>query len=33
MPDEPQPTTNDRELATKIVAAYVRRNQIGADQC
>jgi predicted transcriptional regulator len=32
MPDEPQSTTLGRELATKIVAAYVRRNQIGADQ-
>lgn len=32
MPDEPPSTTIDRELATKIVAAYVRRNQIGADQ-
>src|ERR1041385_4456587 len=32
MSDELQSTTIDRELATKIVAAYVRRNQIGADQ-
>ena len=32
MPDESHSTTYDRELATKIVAAYVRRNQIGADQ-
>jgi MucR family transcriptional regulator, transcriptional regulator of exopolysaccharide biosynthesis len=32
MPDEPQSTILNRELATKIVAAYVRRNQIGADQ-
>jgi predicted transcriptional regulator len=30
MPDEPQ--SHDRELTTNIVAAYVRRNQIGADQ-
>jgi predicted transcriptional regulator len=32
MADEPQSTILNRELATKIVAAYVRRNQIGADQ-
>jgi predicted transcriptional regulator len=32
MPDEPPSPTLDRELTTKIVAAYVRRNQIGADQ-
>ena len=32
MPDESHSTDVDRELATKIVAAYVRRNQIGADQ-
>lgn len=32
MPDGSQSTTLGRELATKIVAAYVRRNQIGADQ-
>ena len=32
MPDE-QPTASvDRELASRIVAAYVRRNQIGSDQ-
>src|SRR5947208_1087136 len=32
MQDE-QPTASvDRELATQIVAAYVRRNQIGSDQ-
>ena len=32
MPDE-QPTSSvDRELATQIVAAYLRRNQIGPDQ-
>ena len=32
MPNEPQSPTLDRELTTNIVAAYVRRNQIGADQ-
>jgi predicted transcriptional regulator len=32
MPDEPPPPTLDTELTTNIVAAYVRRNQIGADQ-
>lgn len=32
MPEESHSTDVDRELATKIVAAYVRRNQIGADQ-
>lgn len=32
MPEEPPPPTLDRELTTNIVAAYVRRNQIGADQ-
>jgi predicted transcriptional regulator len=32
MPDEAQSTTINRELATKIVAAYLRRNQIGPDQ-
>jgi predicted transcriptional regulator len=32
MPDNQPPQPVDRELATKIVAAYVRRNQIGADQ-
>jgi predicted transcriptional regulator len=32
MPDEPQSPTLDRELTTNIVAAYVRRNQIGSDQ-
>ena len=32
MPDEPPPPTLDRELTTNIVAAYVRRNQIGTDQ-
>jgi hypothetical protein len=32
MPDEPPSPTLDRELTTNIVAAYVRRNQIGADQ-
>jgi predicted transcriptional regulator len=32
MPDEPQSPTPDIELTTNIVAAYVRRNQIGADQ-
>jgi predicted transcriptional regulator len=32
MPNEPQSPTLDRELTTNIVAAYVRHNQIGADQ-
>jgi predicted transcriptional regulator len=32
MPDEPPPPTLDRERTTNIVAAYVRHNQIGADQ-
>jgi MucR family transcriptional regulator, transcriptional regulator of exopolysaccharide biosynthesis len=32
MPAEAQSTTMNRELAMKIVAAYVRRNQIAADQ-
>src|SRR5260370_22647384 len=32
MPDEQPPGSGNRELATKIVAAYVRRNQIASDQ-
>jgi predicted transcriptional regulator len=32
MPDESQSSTLDIELTTNIVAAYVRRNQIGTDQ-
>jgi len=32
MPDEVPPPTLDRERTTNIVAAYVRHNQIGADQ-
>jgi predicted transcriptional regulator len=32
MPNEPPSPTIDRELTTNIVAAYVRRNQIGFDQ-
>ena len=32
MPDEPPSPTPNRELTTNIVAAYVGRNQIGADQ-
>jgi predicted transcriptional regulator len=32
MPDEPPSPTLDRGLTTNIVAAYVRHNQIGADQ-
>jgi predicted transcriptional regulator len=32
MADEPLSPTLDRELTTNIVAAYVRRNQIGPDQ-
>jgi len=31
MADEQQPTSIDRELVTKIVTAYVRRNQVAAD--
>src|SRR5262249_38278303 len=32
MPDEPLSPTLNRKLMTNIVAAYVRRNQIGTDQ-
>jgi predicted transcriptional regulator len=32
MPDEPPAASANRELAAKIVAAYVRRNQIAADE-
>jgi predicted transcriptional regulator len=32
MSDHPPAASANRELATRIVAAYVRRNQIGADQ-
>ena len=32
LPDEPPSPTLDRGLTTNIVAAYVRHNQIGADQ-
>jgi len=32
MPDHVPPEPANRELATRIVAAYVRRHQIGADQ-
>ena len=32
MPDEPPSPTLDRGLTTNILAAYVRHNQIGADQ-
>jgi predicted transcriptional regulator len=32
MPDEPPTPTLDTELTTNIVAAYVRRHQIGAEQ-
>jgi predicted transcriptional regulator len=32
MPDEPPPSVVTRALASKIVAAYVRRNEIGADE-
>jgi predicted transcriptional regulator len=32
MPDEPPSPALDRKLTTNIVVAYVRRNQIGADQ-
>jgi len=32
MPEEPPPASSNRELTANIVAAYVRRNQIGSDQ-
>jgi predicted transcriptional regulator len=32
MPDEPSAVSANREFAVQIVAAYVRRNQIAADQ-
>ena len=32
MPDETPSASINRELAAKITAAYVRRNQIGSDQ-
>ena len=32
MPEEPPSASLDRELTSTIVAAYVRRNQIGSDQ-
>jgi predicted transcriptional regulator len=32
MPDEPSSASVDRELTTKIVAAFVRRNQVSPDQ-
>jgi hypothetical protein len=32
MPDEPPSPTLDTKLTTNIIAAYVRHNQIGADQ-
>jgi len=32
MPDEAESIAVDRELVTRIVAGYLRRNQIGADQ-
>jgi predicted transcriptional regulator len=32
MPDEPASASVNRQLATRIVAAYVRQNQIGFDQ-
>ena len=32
MPDEPVDTLSNQELTSEIVAAYVRRNQIGTDQ-
>src|SRR6516165_7459780 len=32
MPEEQPPSPINRELTAKIVAAYVRRNQIGSDQ-
>jgi predicted transcriptional regulator len=32
MPDEPLPASANQELTAEIVAAYVRRNQIGTEQ-
>ena len=32
MPDEQSTASVNRELAARIVAAYVRRNQVGSDQ-
>ena len=32
MLEEPSSQTLDRQLTTDIVAAYVRRNQIGSDE-
>jgi predicted transcriptional regulator len=32
MPEEPQAAPTNQELTAEIVSAYVRRNQIGADQ-
>src|SRR5216683_1187845 len=32
MPDESPPASSDRDLMTKIVAAFVRRNQVTPDQ-
>jgi len=32
MPDEPPTTSTNRELAVKVVSAYLRRNQVAADQ-
>jgi predicted transcriptional regulator len=32
MPDEPPTASANRELTAEIVAAYVRRNQITAEQ-
>jgi hypothetical protein len=32
MSDEPPPASANRELTAEIVAAYVRRNQIGTEQ-
>ena len=32
MPEEPLSASINRELAAKIAAAFVRRNQIGSDQ-
>ena len=32
MPDEPPTTSANRDLAVKIVSAYLRRNQVAGDQ-
>jgi predicted transcriptional regulator len=32
MPDEPPTTSANRDLAVTVVSAYLRRNQVAADQ-